>query len=277
MLIVCKKQCVFSVLLCALLLIGCVGCADSTPKPSPSSSVTTAGSTVPSTAAQMTTTMRQTTASESLTATEEIAPIAEAPTTTAKSSTTTITATEEIAPITEAPTTTTAKSSTTTTIRTTEPSPTSTRSDGQAGTKACTLIVNGKTISKEHYAAYNYDYGYVELPFLAIFEALDIAVEKVDGETFRIPLSDGTYVLNTAEQSFVQEGRTGNYIGSVAPGATHGVDCKMVNGEFIIDSHTASLVLVSKLRMKSMIHDSQTETVTMVFFDYAETETTEAK
>lgn len=104
------------------------------------------------------------------------------------------------------------------------------------------LIVNGKNISSDKMLLINHEKKYAEIPLIATLNALECQVEWINEKKVKIINGDAVYILNPSKKTLNKKGDSFNII-SVAPGATHGVYCKTLEQEFIIDSDTISYFL----------------------------------
>lgn len=104
------------------------------------------------------------------------------------------------------------------------------------------LIVNGKEIASDTALSINHEKQYAEIPLTAALRALGCQVEWVNEKRVEICCNDTVYVLNPSAQTLVKSGDSFNMI-AVAPGATHGLYCEILDREFIIDSDSVSYFL----------------------------------
>lgn len=104
------------------------------------------------------------------------------------------------------------------------------------------LIVNGKEIESDIALSINHEKQYAEIPLIATLNALGCQVEWVNEKRVEIRYNDTVYVLNPSAQTLVKSGDSFNMI-AVAPGATHGLYCEILDREFIIDSDSVSYFL----------------------------------
>lgn len=104
------------------------------------------------------------------------------------------------------------------------------------------LTVNGKDISSDKFLSINHEKQYAEIPLIATLRALGCQVEWVNEKRVKIIYNDTIYILNPNKQTLKKRGDSFNII-AIAPGATHGIYCKTLDQEFIIDSDSVSYFL----------------------------------
>lgn len=97
------------------------------------------------------------------------------------------------------------------------------------------IRVNGNDILFEESLLINHEEQYAEIPLLATLRALNCQVEWINDKNVKIVHNNIEYILDTRKNTLQKKGDSFNYI-AIAPGATHAVHCKTMNGEFIIDS-----------------------------------------
>lgn len=104
------------------------------------------------------------------------------------------------------------------------------------------LIVSGKDISSDTNFSINHEKHYAEIPLIETLRALGCKVEWINDKRVKIIYNDTVYILNPNKQTLQKRGSSFNII-SVAPGATHGIYCEILDEEFIIDSDSVSYFL----------------------------------
>lgn len=103
------------------------------------------------------------------------------------------------------------------------------------------LTVNGEEISCGNALSINPKEKYAEIPLISTLKALGCEVEWVNNK-IEIVHNGILYILNPNKKTLFKSGESFNII-AIAPGATHGVYCKISDEEFIIDSDSISYFL----------------------------------
>ena len=117
---------------------------------------------------------------------------------------------------------------------------------------SCKLLVKGKDITADNYVKLNYEYRYAELPLTAILKESGASVKWQDKSTAQITFGGKDYHLDATKGTMTEVGGTVNIL-SVAPGSEHGTFYKVVDGEFIIDSDSAKLLIINIMQLKMTV------------------------
>ena len=106
------------------------------------------------------------------------------------------------------------------------------------------LIVKGKEIHTKYFIDFNDELKYAELPLTTIMQELGATIIWQDDSWAQIWLNGEEYCLNATAGIMNKAGETVIVL-SVAPGSRHGSIYRAVDGEFIIDSDSAKLLIVN--------------------------------
>lgn len=115
----------------------------------------------------------------------------------------------------------------------------------------CRLIVKGKDITAGNYVKLNYEYGYAELPFLAVIKELGATVQRQDKTIVKVMYDGVVCTLNMEEGTLFEDGK--NYMNAfiLRPGSNHGSHHYSVIGdEFIIDHFCSRGVIEHRMGAK---------------------------
>ncbi len=104
----------------------------------------------------------------------------------------------------------------------------------------CTLIVNGKDITKGNYARINHTKHYSEIPFTAVIQELGAKVEWENDTKATITFDENKYLLDITEGTLVKkwDSHKLNLI-TPAPGQNHERVSKVVGNELIVDDSSS--------------------------------------
>lgn len=99
-----------------------------------------------------------------------------------------------------------------------------------------TLYVDGRKVQTDTDVYIRYEDGsFVEIPIVAVMEAMGGKVEWTSNTTANIALNGKRFVLDTENYTFCEEGDQWSCI-CPPPGTTRGLLCRAEDGELVVDS-----------------------------------------
>ena len=120
------------------------------------------------------------------------------------------------------------------------------------GMNECRLIVNEKDITPENHLKLNFEFGYAEIPLIAVLKELGADILWSDSTNAKITIDGICYYLNIKDCELTQENSDTNILG-VPPGCKHSLYYIPLENEIIIDSDSSKLLLSVVLKEKIII------------------------